>query len=150
MTNAFKFPGTCNLFNIFQTKLLFYLLSYLCRHKFLSSTMHKLYFVLCFQKINGALEATCHLLHGYHLCFMLLATSPLQFPSASATFSYPNSTRQGLRCHTTLFHAAIPARPIQWRHPPYIDKCCNNIFHSESLLEVNNIFHSKNFLEVCI
>jgi hypothetical protein len=50
-----------------------------------SSTMHKLYFVIYFQNINGALHATCHLLHGYHLCFMLLAT-----------FSYPTSTRQGL------------------------------------------------------
>jgi hypothetical protein len=38
---------------------------------------------------------------------MLLATSPLQFPSASAIFSHPcafipNSTQQGLRCHATL------------------------------------------------
>ena len=88
-----------------------YLLLYLCPHKFLSSTMlnvKKLYFFnlnitfFCpatyrdkidrnFQhrKIDYILEATCNLLHRYHLCFMLLATSPVQFPSASATFSHP-------------------------------------------------------------
>ena len=42
--------------------------------------MNKLYFVIYFQKINGSLHAKRHLLHGYHLCFMLLATSSLQFP----------------------------------------------------------------------
>ena len=91
----------------FKLNCFFYILSYLCCHKKFSSTMHKLYFVIYFQNINGALHATCHLLHGYHLCFVLLATYSLQFPSSSATFSpslciYSQFNRAGttLSCNT--------------------------------------------------
>ena len=100
--------------------------------------MHKLYFVIYFQKINGALEATCHLLHRYHLCFMLFATSPLQFLSTSATFSYPNSTRQGLRCEATLF---IWLEIIQIYH----DKHTNNniVFYFSYHVPYSNFINFK-------